>query len=99
MSISIKDFDDGNFDSKGAYYHLNNHPITIFLKKNRDQAFTLKDLYLTKELRYGDSHIMTLLRRLKIANLVIHKSPYYAWNNKLKSKFGKINELEKGKKK
>lgn len=95
MSISLKDFEEGNFDTRGIHHEMTSHPITLFLKEHRNEAFTIKDLVAVQKLRYGGSQIMLILGKLKKSGLINHKSPYYAWSNKIKSKFGKAGDGKK----
>ena len=87
MPIPIIDFVEDNFDRlhKDASY---NHRISIFLKDNRDKAFALKEI--RANVKMSESGTISVLRRLKKEGLVKHKTPYYAWDNKIKSKYGKI---------
>lgn len=79
MSISRKDFENGNFKRRNN--NRLTHPVTVFLRKasrnSRDFAFTLKEI--AKVVKMKEESIRSMLRSLKQDGLVLHKQPYFAW--------------------
>lgn len=78
MSISIKDFKEGNFMPRG---YSENHPLLVFLKKNK-RAFTEKDM--VRETKLSRWAIRNKLTDLKKRKLIEHKSPMYIYADHLK---------------
>lgn len=77
MPISKKDFLDGKFEFARKGSECSN--IMDFLKKNKDKAF--RPVEIAKEIG-GSTNICSRLYLLKKYNKVIHRSPYWMYNNK-----------------
>ncbi len=75
MSISLKDFNSGNFDGrelKGS----DTHPALIFLKKNK-RAFKVKEI--CKKIGKKEDGVRGFLRKQIKKGIVVHKAPFFAY--------------------
>jgi len=80
--ISLKEFREGNFKKKGN--RRDKHPVLLFLRKNRFQAYTVKEI--VKEVKMGKDTVRSVLRRLKQDNIIEHKAPYFVLKQKIPKK-------------
>jgi len=71
--INRKQFIQGNFETK--YINSNKHPIILFLKKNKDKAFTTKEI--SKNLKMNLNSVRGIIRKFEKQGKVLHKIPYY----------------------
>lgn len=78
MAISLKEFKEHNPSSFGE----KSKSLAIFLKKNK-KAYTSKELSVELYGEYNKKNIgktNALLTNLKKKGIILHKSPYYAYN-------------------
>lgn len=75
MSISLKEFRNGNF--KKRIDNVNEHPVLVFLKKNK-RAYKYHEI--AKILKMNKWTVRTTLRKLMKKRLVAHKTPYWAYS-------------------
>lgn len=80
MSISRKDFERGNFQVR--HDDLNTHPVRKFLEKNRNTAYTAKEV--AKGVNKGVWGVRQVLLKLRRHGIVKHKTPYFIVVNKRK---------------
>lgn len=72
--ITRKEFNEGKFARQDAGKE---HPIAIFLKKNRTNAYTVKEI--ADKTNYNINSARTALRKLVNKKKVKHRSPNYMW--------------------
>ena len=77
MGISYKDFKTGNFDKKASNDRLK-HPTYVFLKQNKNNAYTIKEI--CKGTKMKEDAVRNMLRILISKKLVLHKQPYFTLN-------------------
>ncbi len=73
MSISIKDFEKGNFGHKNT--PAEEDYVLEFLKKHKGRAFKIKEI--AKEVKRSESTIACNTRRLLKQKKIRRKTPYY----------------------
>ena len=83
--ISIKEFREGNFEKKGNNRHK--HPVLIFLRKNRFQAHTVREI--CKATGIKEDTVRSMLSVLMKDKLVEHKTPYFTIIQKVNKKTSK----------
>lgn len=76
MPINYKDFKKGNFD-KRASTNREKHPIYLFLKQNKKNAYAIKEI--CKAVKMKEDAVRSMLRILIKIKLVDHKAPYFAF--------------------
>ena len=76
MSISIQDFKKGNYKTRNQ---KREHPILVFLKQNKSKAFRADEI--VKALKINEDSCRGMLQKFVKQKIVIHKVPYFAWNN------------------
>lgn len=74
--INRSDFVKGNFQKKDNT-NRKTHPISIFLKKNIGYACKVEEI--AKQTKMNKHTVRSMLRKLIVDKLVIHKAPYFAW--------------------
>ena len=83
MPIKRSSFENGNFRQKNIGSR-EDHAVSVFLRKHSSQAFTLKEIVAATKMNSRTT--ASMLGRLRKDGLVLHKSPYYAWNVPQKKK-------------
>ena len=73
--IKRKDFITGNFKKRAL--KREGHPIAKFLKEK--YAYAFKAMEIAKAVKMTNAGVRSMLRKLVIKKLVIHKVPYFAW--------------------
>jgi len=73
--IKRKDFITGNFKKRAL--KREEHPIAMYLKKMVNFAFKASEI--AKAVKMTNAGVRSMLRKLVIKKLVIHKVPYFAW--------------------
>ena len=81
MTITRKQFESGDF-KKRVHTSRMNHPIAKLLMKSHSLAFKAEEI--AKRVKMGEDTVRSMLANLKKDNLVVHKSPYFAWKKNLK---------------
>ena len=76
MSISIEEFEEIIPMPKGC--GMNSVKIVAFLFKNREQAFTYKEISNTLQIDKDKMH--GYLNHLKKIGKIRHRAPFYAYN-------------------
>lgn len=74
--ISKQKFIEGSFQNK-VNTDVKTHPILVFLRKNNNMAFTVKEI--CKSTKMKKDAVRSMLRKLRKKNLVAHKSPYFMY--------------------
>jgi len=77
-SISKKAFEQNSFAKKGE--HRTN--VEEFLHKHKDTAYMAKEV--ARQLKLQPNTVHHSLQTLGKAKKILHKAPYYMWNNKTK---------------
>jgi predicted ArsR family transcriptional regulator len=95
MPISRKEFVSGKFQTRNDNFE--GHPLTVYLGKNRDKAFTVKELAKISNLT--DEGIRGHLRIMKDKGLIQHKQPYFIVKVKVVSKPKTKKKVKRTKKK
>lgn len=80
MSVSRQAFVKGNFEKKTK--NRKNHPILVFLEKNRDRAYNVAEI--KKAVKMNENTIRSMMGKLIKEGLVEHKRPYYLARTKKK---------------
>ncbi len=94
MSISLKDFRNGNF--KDRVNKQSEHPVFVLLK-NKKRAYKVKEI--VKATGFNEATVRGMLSTLKKKNIIEHKVPYYAMKENNHKKSNKKNsKKKKGKK-
>lgn len=78
MPITRKNFEIGNY--KARQINRTNHPIAVLLRKYPNLAFTVKEIVSRTKMK--EYTIRSMLRRLREDDLIVHKSPYFAWKKR-----------------
>lgn len=74
--ISRKQFNEGKFPNMHSKIAV--HPILLFLRKNKDVAFTVKEISQKTNMKVDG--VRSMLRKLVKRRSVLHKSPYFIAN-------------------
>jgi predicted transcriptional regulator len=75
--ITRENFEKGNFKTVNS--DKEKHPVLLFLKKNRKNAYTIKEI--VKHTKMKEQTVRSIIRKLIKENKVIHKIPYFIAKN------------------
>ena len=73
MSITIQEFDEGNFDRRGKKI-IKTHPVIVFLEENK-RAYKIKEI--CKATGIKENTLRHFLRDQVKKGIIIHKVPFF----------------------
>lgn len=75
MPIKRKNFLAGKFPGKNT--DRTKHPVVILLSKNKNLAYTVKEI--SKVTKMKENTIRSMLHQLRKSGAILHRAPYFAW--------------------
>jgi len=74
MPITREKFLKGDFDNRK---HRKEHPVALFLRENRKNAFTIKEI--CNKVKMHHYAVRNIIAELKKRKLISHTTPYFMW--------------------